>query len=115
MTKEQPIRQPLYELELWLAQTDPDFALDWLRNIAEHNEVVTDVGRMLSNFRQSMIALPSAVTPQVARLTNAREVERVIKDRVYEALDEISRYEPEGFDSCDQETIEADSAAEVPN
>ncbi len=65
-----------------------------LRELVPINEVVTDVGTMLTAFRQKMLSLPGVLAPGLVNISNARTIERQIKGRVREALDEISRYDP---------------------
>lgn len=52
---------------------------------------------MLGNFRARLLGLPSKVAPQLLGKTDILAVKQVLKDEVYEALNELSDYDPNVF------------------
>lgn len=50
---------------------------------------------MLSNFRARMLAMPTKLAPIVALQDDVQEVQAQLKDAIYEALQELSEYDPE--------------------
>jgi len=74
-------------------------------------------GSLTSSFRSRMISLPGKFAHQCAAMTNAAEVEALLRESIYEALNEISQTKPEQSDldensRKDSEEIEAAATSE---
>jgi phage terminase Nu1 subunit (DNA packaging protein) len=52
---------------------------------------------MLGNFRARLLALPSKIAPQLLGKTDIIPVKDLLKSAVYEALNELSDYDPNAF------------------
>jgi phage terminase Nu1 subunit (DNA packaging protein) len=52
---------------------------------------------MLGAFRARILAIPSKVAPRLIAQTNAAVIQNIIKNEVYEALQELSEYDPHMF------------------
>jgi phage terminase Nu1 subunit (DNA packaging protein) len=52
---------------------------------------------MLGAFRARVLAIPSKVAPRLIAQTNAAVIQNIIKNEVYEALQELSEYDPHIF------------------
>ena len=66
---------------------------------AENVEAV--VNGMVSSFRAKMLSLPTKAAPSVVQLADVAEAETLLRDYVYEALTELSNYEPEQYSTKD--------------
>jgi hypothetical protein len=53
--------------------------------------------KMLSNFRARMIAVAPKISPMLQGLEDINEIEKIIKDEVYEGLDELSEFDIEEY------------------
>lgn len=58
-------------------------------------DVEDEMTAMVANFRARVLATPSAVAAQGAGMRSRAKPEALIRDKIYEALDELSRYDPE--------------------
>jgi phage terminase Nu1 subunit (DNA packaging protein) len=59
-------------------------------------EDVEDVWtEMLSNFRARALAVPTKLAPQILGIEDLKEMQKALKDAVYEALQELSEYDPD--------------------
>jgi phage terminase Nu1 subunit (DNA packaging protein) len=59
-------------------------------------EDVEDVWtEMLSNFRARILAVPTKLAPQILGIEDLKEMQKALKDAVYEALQELSEYDPD--------------------
>lgn len=52
---------------------------------------------MLSNFKSKILSLPSKTAPKLVGIKDAPEIEEILKDDCYEALKELSEYDPKNF------------------
>lgn len=52
---------------------------------------------MLSNFRSKLLALPSKVAPSLLAMDNISEIQEVLRRDIFEALEELSEYNPADF------------------
>jgi phage terminase Nu1 subunit (DNA packaging protein) len=58
-------------------------------------DVEAEWTEMLSNFRAKMLALPTKLAPMLAMQDDIQEVQAMLKAGIYEALQELSEYDPE--------------------
>ena len=67
-------------------------------------EDVKDViGRMIQNFRAKALVLPSKLSP-ILVLTEERErVEEILREAIYEMLEELSEWNPEPLEGGEQD------------
>jgi phage terminase Nu1 subunit (DNA packaging protein) len=68
---------------------------------------------LVSAFRSRMIALPTRCAHLVMTLKTYQEIEACLRSQIYEALDELSRYDPEQSGIDIEESSEAGSTATV--
>lgn len=54
-------------------------------------------GKLLSNFRAKMIAIPSKVAPQLQGMEDILEIEQIIKEQIHEGLSELSEFDLEEY------------------
>lgn len=54
-------------------------------------------GKLLSNFRAKMIAIPSKVAPQLQGMEDILEIEQLIKEQIHEGLSELSEFNLEDY------------------
>jgi phage terminase Nu1 subunit (DNA packaging protein) len=52
---------------------------------------------MLGAFRARILAIPSKVAPRLIAQTNAAVIQNIVRNEVYEALQELSEYDPHMF------------------
>jgi phage terminase Nu1 subunit (DNA packaging protein) len=50
---------------------------------------------VLAKFRARILSIPSRLTPQIAIQRDPKMTEKLIKDALYEALNELAEYDPE--------------------
>ena len=79
-------------------------------------QVRSVVDSMVSAFRSRMLSLPIKAAPVVVTMADALEAEKILRDHVYEALNELSNYESKaGGTSTDQSVSETRRAPAPPN
>lgn len=66
-------------------------------NLIPAPNVETTVNNMVSAFRSKMLSFPTKAAPAVLPLADVAEAESVLRDLVYEALTELSNYDPEQY------------------
>ena len=79
------------------------------------DEIDLHLSGMVVSMRATLLAMPSRLALRIMNLRTYPEIEACLKDHVYEALTEISRYDPKQpspFDS--EESGELGSAAAEP-
>lgn len=69
-------------------------------------DVETVMNKMLANFRSRLIILPHKVAPQLQMEEDVNVIKDKIKKEVYEALQELSEYEPKLFLNGAEDTTE---------
>lgn len=52
---------------------------------------------MLASFRAQMLVIPGKVAPQLVAMTDAEVIKNTVKSYIYEALQELSDYDPDVF------------------
>src|SRR6202012_4270951 len=57
---------------------------------------------MLSAFRSRMLSIPAKSAHLLAPIDDNAEIERILRELIYEGLTELSEYDPEKFISIDQ-------------
>jgi len=64
-----------------------------------HNatDVEREMNKMLSAFRAKVLAIPSKMAPQLIAQTEISIIESILETEVYNALNELSEYDPELF------------------
>jgi phage terminase Nu1 subunit (DNA packaging protein) len=60
---------------------------------------------MLGAFRARILAIPSKVAPRLIAQTNAAVIQNIVKNEVYEALQELSEYDPHMFYAHSKDTL----------
>ena len=81
-------------------------------NLIPADTVEETVNSMVSAFRARMLSLPTKAAPLVLPLADLTEAESIIRDLVYEALTELSNYDPENYrKKDDKKGSKAGSAA----
>lgn len=63
-------------------------------NLVPKEQIIGTMGPMISAFRAKMLSLPTKAAPVVVNEVDAAQVEIILREYVYEALDELSEYEP---------------------
>lgn len=66
---------------------------------------------MLSNFKSKLLALPSKVAPYLLARDNVSEIQDIIRKEIFEALQELSEYNPADFYS--EEYIDLDDDIDI--
>ena len=51
-------------------------------------------GNVLAAFRARILSLPSRLTPQIAGLRDPKKIDKIMKDSLHEALNELAEYDP---------------------
>ncbi len=54
---------------------------------------------MLNNFRSRCLSVPHAIAHQLVTITKVSEIEEIVRGKIYEALTELSEYEPDNQSS----------------
>jgi phage terminase Nu1 subunit (DNA packaging protein) len=62
------------------------------------SEVERVMTRMLSDFRAKLLALPSKVAPMLIARKEIAVIQDILQKEIYEALQELSEYDPTLFD-----------------
>ena len=57
---------------------------------------------MLSSFRTRMLSIPAKTAHLLAAVDDNAEIERILREEIYEGLTELSDYDPEKFIGADQ-------------
>lgn len=52
---------------------------------------------LLSNFRARMLSIPPKIAPQLQGLEDISEIEQLIKEQIYEGLNELSEFDVEDY------------------
>lgn len=60
-------------------------------------DVEREMTKMLSAFRAKILAIPSKMAPQLIAQTEISIIENILETEVYNALTELSKYDPEVF------------------
>lgn len=66
------------------------------------------MNEMLSSFRAQMLVIPGKVAPKVIGITEVEVIKTVIKNAVYEALQELSDYDPDVFYAKSRDKLSVD-------
>lgn len=71
-----------------------------------HGELIAvdDMKMMWSNvlaaFRAKVLSIPSRLTPQLTHLNDPKKIDKIIKETLFEALNELAEYDPEHHGSA---------------
>lgn len=76
-----------------------------LHQAEDVEEVMT---AMLSNFRAQLLTIPSKLAPKMIGVKDINIASTLIRKDIYEALTELSNYDPEAFKPKDMEFVEND-------
>lgn len=60
-------------------------------------DVQNIMNEMLTSFRSRLLAIPARISPEVAAATDSMVVQQMIKGEIYDALSELSEYDPAKF------------------
>jgi len=60
-------------------------------------DVQNIMNEMMTSFRSRLLAIPARISPEVAAATDAMVVQQMIKGEIYDALSELSEYDPAKF------------------
>lgn len=77
-----------------LAEIELDHLEGKMHKAEDVEKVMT---QMLGNFRSRVLAIPTKAAPRVQGLTELAIIQEIIRKEVYEALTELSNYDPEMF------------------
>lgn len=66
-------------------------------NLIPSENVEKAVNGMVSAFRAKMLSLPTKAAPSIVVLADASEAEGLLRDYIYEALTELSNYDPDQY------------------
>ena len=99
---EKDLRSQLLKVQLIKAQMDikKETGQLWLRSQAEE-----EWSNMILAFRSKMLAVPYRAACRVVGVKDRYEVQEIIRELVYEALDELSEYDLE-IESVNEDSIE---------
>ncbi|SHN77348.1 hypothetical protein [Desulfitobacterium chlororespirans] len=80
-------------------------------------DVEREMNNMLSAFRAKMITMPSKIAPVLVARTEVPAIQEIIQKEVYEALSDLSEYDPklfrgEKYIEFDEEEAEGDLSSE---
>jgi phage terminase Nu1 subunit (DNA packaging protein) len=67
---------------------------------------------MLGNFRARLLAIPSKIAPQLLGLTDILTVKEMLKEAVYEAMNELADYDPNAFYQYSKDNLLLDELEE---
>lgn len=65
-------------------------------------------GGLVSAFRARTLGIPTKVAPKLIGLTSLAQIQALLKEEVYQALSELSNYDPEVNDSSSADRISED-------
>ena len=68
-------------------------------------DVKSIMNEMLVSFRSRMLTIPARATPEITASTDANLIQQVIKREVYDALSELSEYDPAKYYEKSKERI----------
>ncbi|MTI49692.1 MAG: hypothetical protein FH761_17820 [Firmicutes bacterium] len=95
-----------------LKRQKTELQLKVMKGELHHSEDVQSVmNDMLSNFRAKVIALPAKVAPMLLSRSNASEIQDILQNECYEALKELSNYDPKDF--YNEKYIDYDNEVEI--
>lgn len=60
-------------------------------------DVEREMTKMLMAFRAKILGIPSRLAPKATNIDNANQLEDMIRQELYEALKELSDYDPDTF------------------
>lgn len=63
-------------------------------NLVTHERVEREVSQMIIAARSRLLALPTSLAPLLCHEDDPAQIEALIRDRVHEALTELSEWEP---------------------
>lgn len=85
-----------------------ELELKIMRGEVHRSEDVESVmNDMLSSFRAQMLVIPGKLAPQLISITDVEEIKSIIKRHIYEALQELSDYDPDMFYSVSKKSFSA--------
>lgn len=62
------------------------------KTLHESDDVERLISRMLTNFRSRLLSIPAKLSPILAKKADKTEIYGIMRDAIYEALDELSDY-----------------------
>ena len=68
-------------------------------------DVKSIMNEMLVSFRSRMLTIPARATPEITASTDANLIQQVIKREIYDALSELSEYDPAKYYEKSKERI----------
>lgn len=60
-------------------------------------DVERELTKMLLAFRAKILGIPSRLAPRITNINEANQLEEMIRQELYEALQELSDYDPDTF------------------
>lgn len=69
-------------------------------------DVESVMNDMLTSFRAQMLVIPGKIAPSILGVTELEDIKKEIKDTIYEALQELSEYDPNMFYSEEVDNVE---------
>ena len=83
-------RAGLYDQLKEIRETRTGKAAIFGKSIIDAEIVEQEWGKVLSNLRQALLAIPSKIAQAVSNAKDAAEAEEIIRAQIYEALNELS-------------------------
>ena len=68
---------------------------EYKKNLIPADQIALEWTNLITAFRAKILSLPHKIAPQVIAITEFKEAEAIIKEYVYEALIELSQYDPQ--------------------
>ena len=72
-------------------------------SLGNAEDVFVAWSQLLANFRAKILSLPSKLAPELADLDDPREIQGLLKGRLYEALEELQASDADDFCSSPEE------------
>lgn len=90
-----------------------ELELKIMRGEVHRSEDVESVmNDMLASFRAQMLVIPGKVAPQLLSITDVEVIKSIVKKYIYEALQELSDYDPDIFYAKSKDKLSIDDELE---
>jgi len=77
--------------EFWNGKLSEQKYLENQKQLISVDQVVKDVQKILLASRSKFLAMPTRIAPLIVGLKNPSEIESIVQDHIYEALEELSK------------------------
>lgn len=90
-----------------------ELELNIMQGYVHRSEDVESVmNDMLASFRAQMLVIPGKAAPQLLSMTDVEVIKSIIKKYIYEALQELSDYDPDVFYAKSRDKLSVDNDRE---